>query len=212
MNRSAWLTGLAGLTLAAAFASVLAGIPAAAQTPQDEPRVRDLTRGPLDERTLIETLTPKDEGLRPRDINPPPPNCVFYRDKMSRGITVKPAADIVAVKILFAFNSADLTPAATGDLDTLGRALSSSGLAPCCFRIEGHTDNVGTEEYNRDLSVRRARSVAGYLSRKFGIQETRLLVAGLGKSQPIADNSSEAGRQTNRRVQIVNLGYGQVEP
>jgi outer membrane protein OmpA-like peptidoglycan-associated protein len=182
--------------------------------PQDEPKIRDFTQGAVYDQDLIDTLTPKDAPLQARDLNappPPPPNCAFYRHQQSRGITVKPAADIAAVKVLFAFNSAELTPEASGNLDALGRALTSAGLAPCCFRIEGHTDAVGGEEYNNELSLRRARSVATYLSRKFGVDASRLLAAGFGKRQPIADNETEEGRQKNRRVQIVNLGYGQVE-
>jgi len=182
--------------------------------PQDEPKIRDFTQGAVYDQDLIDTLTPKDAPLHARDLNappPPPPNCAFYRHQQSRGITVKPAADIAAVKVLFAFNSAELTPEASGNLDALGRALTSAGLAPCCFRIEGHTDAVGGEEYNNELSLRRAHSVATYLSRKFGVDASRLLAAGFGKRQPIADNETEEGRQKNRRVQIVNLGYGQVE-
>ena len=181
---------------------------------QDEPKIRDFTQGPVNDQDLIDTLTPKDAPLHARDLNgspAPPPNCVFYRQQQSRGITVKPAADIAAVKILFAFNSAELTPEASSNLDALGRALTSTGLAPCCFRIEGHTDAVGGDEYNNELSLRRAHSVATYLSRKFGIDAARLLVSGFGKRQPIAGNETEEGRQKNRRVQVVNLGYGQVE-
>jgi OmpA-OmpF porin, OOP family len=204
MNRASTCLLLVAAILAAA-------IPA---RPQDDPKIRDFTQGVVNDQDLIDTLTPKDAPLHARDLNSPPsppPDCAFYRHQQSRGITVKPAADIAAVKVLFAFNSAELTPEASGNLDALGRALTSAGLAPCCFRIEGHTDAVGGEEYNNELSQRRAHSVATYLSRKFGVDAARLLVAGLGKRQPIADNETEEGRQKNRRVQVVNLGYGQVE-
>jgi outer membrane protein OmpA-like peptidoglycan-associated protein len=204
MNRA-----LRCLLLAAAI--LAAAVPA---RPQGEPKIRDFTQGVVNDQDLIDTLTPKEAPLHARDLNapsPPPPDCAFYRHQQSRGITVKPAADIAAVKVLFAFNSAELTPEASSTLDAIGRALTSSGLAPCCFRIEGHTDAIGSEEYNSELSLRRAHSVAIYLSHKFGIDTTRLLVAGFGKRQPIADNETEEGRQKNRRVQVVNLGYGQVE-
>lgn len=68
--------------------------------------------------------------------------------------------------------------------------------------IEGHTDNVGSDSSNQALSERRANAVRTYLVRA-GIANTRLTVAGLGETQPIGSNESEAGRQENRRVVLV---------
>ncbi len=67
--------------------------------------------------------------------------------------------------------------------------------------IVGHTDNVGTDEYNQRLSQRRALSVAQYLESK-RVDPLRLATAGKGETQPVASNASESGRQANRRVQI----------
>jgi OmpA-OmpF porin, OOP family len=67
--------------------------------------------------------------------------------------------------------------------------------------VEGHTDNRGGKGYNKNLSKRRAASVVKWL-RGHGIDETRLTSAGLGQENPIADNSSEDGRQKNRRVEF----------
>lgn len=67
--------------------------------------------------------------------------------------------------------------------------------------VEGHTDNVGTDENNQSLSERRAASVGQYLMGK-GINGQRVLTAGLGESRPIASNDSEAGRSQNRRVEV----------
>ena len=67
--------------------------------------------------------------------------------------------------------------------------------------IVGHTDNVGSERYNQDLSQRRAHSVAQYFESQ-RVAPVRLATAGKGESQPVASNSSEAGRQANRRVEI----------
>lgn len=66
-------------------------------------------------------------------------------------------------------------------------------------QIEGHTDNVGSEDSNQGLSQRRADSVRSYLMQQ-GIGADRLVAAGKGESQPIADNASDSGRQQNRRV------------
>lgn len=67
--------------------------------------------------------------------------------------------------------------------------------------VIGHTDSVGADEYNRDLSYKRAYSVADYLAAQ-GIPGNRLSPLGLGESQPIADNNTEYGRSQNRRVEL----------
>ncbi|HEY1291248.1 MAG TPA: OmpA family protein [Burkholderiales bacterium] len=67
--------------------------------------------------------------------------------------------------------------------------------------VVGHTDNVGTDKYNQDLSQRRALSVAQYLESK-KVNPVRLATAGKGESEPVASNNTEAGRQQNRRVEI----------
>jgi len=67
--------------------------------------------------------------------------------------------------------------------------------------VIGHTDSVGAENYNQGLSENRARSVAEYLSTQ-GIMPARLLIAGMGESQPIAPNNTPGGRSQNRRVNI----------
>jgi OOP family OmpA-OmpF porin len=69
--------------------------------------------------------------------------------------------------------------------------------------IEGHADDVGTDEYNLKLSERRAQSVVSYLIDNFKITSTRLTAVGYGKSRPIADNSTKEGQQKNRRINAV---------
>ena len=69
--------------------------------------------------------------------------------------------------------------------------------------IEGHTDNVGTYNHNMDLSQRRAESIVNHLVTKFGIDRSRLSAKGYGYSRPIADNSTEEGRQKNRRIEAI---------
>jgi OOP family OmpA-OmpF porin len=69
--------------------------------------------------------------------------------------------------------------------------------------IGGHTDNVGSAEYNQKLSEKRANSVRQYLINKFGIDGSRLTAAGYGLTEPVADNDTEEGRQQNRRVEAV---------
>jgi outer membrane protein OmpA-like peptidoglycan-associated protein len=67
--------------------------------------------------------------------------------------------------------------------------------------VVGHTDNVGSDAYNQKLSERRALSVAQYLESK-RVNSMRLAISGKGESMPVAANSSESGRQANRRVEI----------
>ena len=68
-------------------------------------------------------------------------------------------------------------------------------------RIEGHTDDVGTNDYNKDLSDRRARTVVRYLTGK-GIARERLEPSGFGEDRPIASNATALGRAKNRRVEF----------
>ena len=84
------------------------------------------------------------------------------------------AAPSVNLTVNFANGSADLTPEAIQTLDALGRALASKDLSGFRFRIEGHTDTVGSREYNRALSERRAEAVVGYVARTFGVDPSRL--------------------------------------
>jgi OOP family OmpA-OmpF porin len=70
--------------------------------------------------------------------------------------------------------------------------------------LEGHTDSVGTEDYNMSLSRQRAESVKMYLVEKFNINASRISTVGYGKSQPVATNDTEAGKQKNRRV-VANI-------
>ncbi|BCR05881.1 membrane protein [Desulfuromonas versatilis] len=71
------------------------------------------------------------------------------------------------------------------------------------FLIAGHTDNVGSADYNAELSLRRAESVRRYLIEKFGIPAERLVARGYGLTKPVADNRSAEGRQKNRRVEVI---------
>jgi len=67
--------------------------------------------------------------------------------------------------------------------------------------VAGHTDSTGSDSYNQSLSERRSSAVAGYLQAQ-GVQPVRFQVIGWGESRPLADNSTDAGRQQNRRVEI----------
>ncbi len=201
------------LLLAVVAGPALGQSPAAAQ--DQEPKRHHLESQDVTSERLIDILqpkVPKPARLRTRSLTTPEPDCDHLRQQLTRGIGLKPVADIPAMGIHFALDSAELLPAATQALDAIGTALTSADLAPCCFKLEGHTDSSGSDDYNLELSRRRAASVASYLQDRFGIQVGRLLTAGRGEAYPIADNASDQGRKKNRRVEIVNLGYGRLKP
>ena len=176
--------------------------------------VRDLTGHEPTSQELIDTLKPREGtthhtrgiGMAPAAAPAAAPEKPVQCQQRARSRGITPVSDMAAIKVLFAFNSAQLTPEATHTLDELGKALTSNDLKAYCFVVEGHTDNVGSDGYNMKLSQRRAQSVVQYLKDHFHIEADRLQAAGYGKSQPIADNSSEDGRAKNRRVQVANLG------
>ncbi len=187
---------------------------------QPKSAVHDLTDQEVTSDKLIETLTPHEPVRRSRGIGavnpaavsvPTKPQCQTYQQQRSRGIApaeTAPVSDAAAIHVEFASNSAELAPQAAQTLDKLAVALKSENLSSYCFQIEGHTDGKGSDPYNLKLSERRARSVVRYLSEHDGIDAERLVAIGYGKRKPIADNSTEEGRQKNRRVQVVNLGSG----
>lgn len=102
--------------------------------------------------------------------------------------------------VLFASGTAELLSGATGNLDQL---VSFLGNYPTrTVLIEGHTDSVGSSSSNQLLSERRADSVRSYLVRR-GVDAARLSTSGAGESTPVSGNDSAAGRQQNRRVEVI---------
>jgi outer membrane protein OmpA-like peptidoglycan-associated protein len=102
--------------------------------------------------------------------------------------------------VLFTSGQADLKAGATGNLDKLVAFLNE--YPSRTVMIEGYTDSVGSEDYNQGLSQRRADSVKTYLVGQ-GIGSVRLVAAGKGENAPVAGNDSAAGRQQNRRVEVI---------
>ena len=115
-------------------------------------------------------------------------------------------APSVNLTVQFATNSAELTPAAVRTLSELGRALSSDTLRTYHFRIEGHTDTVGSPEANKSLSGRRAEAVVSFLVAKFNIDPSRLEAVGMGEDGLLIQTQANTPEPRNRRVQVINLG------
>jgi len=107
--------------------------------------------------------------------------------------------------VLFDFDRATLRDGAQQNLYRLVTFLNENSDREVL--IEGHTDSVGSESYNLDLSQRRAQSVRDFLASN-GVAASRMAVRGFGKSRPLASNESDEGRQQNRRVEVVILDPG----
>jgi outer membrane protein OmpA-like peptidoglycan-associated protein len=124
-------------------------------------------------------------------------------DQSVPGAEVVRVGEGIAVKfdsgILFAFNSDELQSEGRRNLTQL--AASFDKYEDSDLMIVGHTDAVGSESYNEDLSERRAEAARRFLVAQ-GVSADRIRTAGRGELEPIASNDSEAGRQENRRVEV----------
>lgn len=110
---------------------------------------------------------------------------------------------VTAEGILFDTNSDRLRPESDAVLGQIGEMLTKH--ADLRLAIEGHTDNVGAAAANAALSEKRAAAVKAYLVSKHGVDAARLEAKGFGATKPVAPNTDEAGRQKNRRVELVKL-------
>ncbi len=102
--------------------------------------------------------------------------------------------------VQFDYKKWDVKPQFNSNLDNVENILKKN--PELIIRIEGHTDDIGSMEYNLNLSSKRAQSIKDYLVGK-GIDEWRITTTGLGYTQPIADNETPEGRALNRRAEIV---------
>lgn len=101
--------------------------------------------------------------------------------------------------ILFASNSSTLTAAAAGNIDELATTLQK--YPDTNVVVEGHTDSSGSDAINQPLSQRRAQAVANELTTK-SVDTARITATGYGSTQPVADNTTVAGKAANRRVEV----------
>ncbi|MEY3551224.1 MAG: hypothetical protein RL520_1892 [Pseudomonadota bacterium] len=108
-----------------------------------------------------------------------------------------------AADAFFDFNKSVIKPEAKAKLDDLVDKIKAINLE--VIIAVGHTDAVGSDEYNQKLSMRRSNAVKAYLINK-GVDKTRIYTEGKGEKQPVADNSTKEGRAKNRRVEIEVVG------
>lgn len=119
------------------------------------------------------------------------------------GVSVTRIGDNITLNmpghVTFATDSSDLSPAFFDVLTSVSKVLTE--FDKTVVEVAGHTDGTGSDAYNQALSERRSSSVSQYLQSQ-GIGSQRLITIGLGESMPVADNTTNAGRQSNRRVEI----------
>lgn len=126
------------------------------------------------------------------------------RDRLAgSGVDVVRQGDNITLNmpdnITFGFNRSDLQPQFRPVLDRLASTLTEYNQT--IIEVAGHTDSVGSDAYNMDLSRRRANNVASYLQGR-GVSQQRMEIVAAGESRPIASNDTEDGRARNRRVEI----------
>ena len=170
-----------------ALGVLMPGISAAQSAPSPEQIIKALTPGPTAARRGIR-LAPPPGSQEQSPAQPPSP------------------APAISLTVQFANGSAQLTPQAVQVLDNLGRALSNQALTGYRFRIEGHTDTVGSSEFNKALSDLRAVTVADYLANNFHVDRNRVEAIGMGKNGLLIPTPDQTPEPRNRRVQVVNVG------
>ncbi len=152
--------------------------------------------GTLNEDTAIEACDPdlvkKEEAKpAPKPVVEPPP---------------EPKAEKITLEAdtYFDFDKSNLKPEGKDTLDSLVRDMGDLNSVANIEAV-GHTDSIGTEEYNQGLSERRAATVKDYLTDK-GIDSDKIETEGMGESNPVATNKTREGRAKNRRVEITVQG------
>jgi OmpA-OmpF porin, OOP family len=178
---------LAALTLAAVLVAALAAPGAVA----GEVRMYRGEAPPADELADIvfpqatrSIGQPRGIGTRPQEPEP----------------AREPAPEAFGFNINFAFDSAEIQPESRPYLDKVGEMMRLDRSVGKALRIVGHTDATGPEDYNQELSERRAEAVRAYLQRGYGVAPERLQVVGMGKRQPLDPANPTDG--VNRRVEF----------
>lgn len=183
LSKRQWLLGTATAVLAFGVAS---GAHAADTDMQSAPSiVKSLSKDIVLDRNAPASTAPVANGNQATPARP--------------AVASRPGP-AVNLQVQFAYNSADIEPAGRRQLDELGKALNHKSLSTWGFELAGHTDKVGSAEYNLKLSLERANAVKHYLMVKHGINPGRLLPLGLGFSQ--LANPAQPTAAINRRVEV----------
>ena len=122
------------------------------------------------------------------------------REQIAELAASKPNIDL---EIQFDYNSADIAKTSVGSVQALGKALSDPALKGSTFVVAGHTDAIGGDPFNLDLSERRADTIKRYLVQNYGLNGSDLVTVGYGKTK-LKDTGNPTA-SVNRRVQVVNM-------
>jgi outer membrane protein OmpA-like peptidoglycan-associated protein len=200
------LSGLTAITLGAAL-SMTAGLALAGDNNvsadqilnalQPKPLTRGLSAGPQADPAVEAKQIRFVDTLRNRKTRS---LSLGEREEIAEIASTKPKIDL---EIQFDYNSADISGNSMPAVQELGKALSNAQMRGSTFVVAGHTDSVGSEGYNQDLSERRADTIKRYLTEKYGINGADLVTVGYGKSKPKDPNAPMD--PANRRVQVVNM-------
>ena len=164
-------------------ASVSRGLSTGPQQPVD-------VAGPAKETSFVNTL----RNRKTRSLS------LSERQEIAELAATKPKIDL---EIQFDYNSADISKNSVTAVQELGKALSDASLKGSTFVVAGHTDAIGGEAYNQDLSERRADTIKKYLTEKYGLAGSDLVTVGYGKTRP--QDANAPMDPINRRVQVVNM-------
>ena len=192
-------TMTAGLTTTFAIAGDGA-VPAAQiiQALQPKPVTRGLSMGEpqIDQaaKATEDTFLASVRNRRTRSLS------LDEREEIASIASTKPNIDL---EINFDYNSAEISKASMPAAQELGKALSNPSLKGSTFVVAGHTDGIGSEAYNQDLSERRADTIKSFLVQKYGLNSADLVTVGYGKTK-LKDAQNPAD-PLNRRVQVVNM-------
>jgi len=200
------LSGLTAITLGAAL-SMTAGLAIAGDNVSADQILNALQPKPLT-RGLSIGAPEVDPSVKAKEIS----FVNTLRNRKTRSLSLgerEEIAEIASTKpkidlnIQFEYNSAEISKTSLSSVQELGKALSNPSLRGSTFVVAGHTDAIGGEAYNQDLSERRADTIKRYLTEKYGINGTDLVAVGYGKTKPIDPNAPMD--PINRRVQVVNM-------
>jgi len=146
-----------------------------------------LAQDELSSDDIVDALTPKEanRGLKVTETN-------------------KDQAPSISMRVQFAYDSDELENEAILSLRALGAALRDPRLKDYKFEIIGHTDAKGSDEYNLELSRRRAAAVVEHLAFFHNVDRDRLVAIGMGEKDPVDKSDPDAAE--NRRVEIINIG------
>lgn len=194
---------LAALAVVAVIAGGCASQPVAPRVATPAPPTAPAAPVPFSDRELADELV-RQGVAKDAPTTPPGPG-----GDVPTEIRQTPRGVVVTFRDgLFAFDSAELTPQARREIERMAFVLNHPRAAARRITLEGYTDAIGTEVYNRELSRRRAEVVAQELVAR-GLQRDRVNAEGFGKQRPVAPNTltdgkdNPAGRALNRRVEAV---------